>query len=326
VRSRIWVRRTAGTFLDVTALEADCFWAWALIDTLRLTGCRIEEVLELTQLALRHYTPPSTATVVPLLHIVPSKLDIERLIPMTPELVSVLLAVVRRARGDRERIPLSIRYDHHDRIHGPPLPHLFSRPVGARHEVLSRNYVRTILLATAQAAGLTDNGEPIHFTPHDFRRLFTTELVGAGLPLHIAAALLGHLDLDTTRGYTAVFPEQLIAAHQQMVEHRRTLRDSAEYRQITPDEWADFEQHFQLRRVELGDCFRPFGTPCVHEHACIRCPFLRLDPQQAPRLDLIEVNTRDRLAEARSKQWLGEVAALEDSLRHIGTKRTQLTP
>lgn len=24
----------------------------------------------------------------------------------------------------------------------------------------------------------------------------------------------------------------------------------------------------QLRRVELGDCFRPYGMPCVHEHAC----------------------------------------------------------
>lgn len=36
---------------------------------------------------LRHYTPPSTSTVVPLLHIVPSKLDIDRLIPMTPALM-----------------------------------------------------------------------------------------------------------------------------------------------------------------------------------------------------------------------------------------------
>jgi hypothetical protein len=47
----------------------------------------------------------------------------------------------------------------------------------------------------------------VRFTPHDFRRLFTTELVGAGLPLHIAASLLGHLSLDTTRGYTAALTE-----------------------------------------------------------------------------------------------------------------------
>jgi hypothetical protein len=62
--------------------ERDCFWAWAVSETLRLTGCRIEEVLELTQLSLRHYTPPSTGKLVPLLHVVPSKTDGERLVPI----------------------------------------------------------------------------------------------------------------------------------------------------------------------------------------------------------------------------------------------------
>ena len=39
------------------------------------------------------------------------------------------------------------------------------------------------------------------FTPHDFRRLFVTELLNSGLPIHIGAALLGHIGLETTRGY-----------------------------------------------------------------------------------------------------------------------------
>lgn len=164
----------------------------------------------------------------------------------------------------------------------------------------------------------------MRFTPHDFRRLFATESTGSGLPLHIAAALLGHLDLDTTRSHVAVFPEHVIAHHQQFVDRRRQLRDSAEYRQVEPDEWTEFENHFTLRSVALGDCFRPYGTPCVHEHACIRCPFLRLDPEQLPRLDQIEANTQERLTEARQQTWLGEVAALEDSLRHIRHKRSQL--
>jgi gamma-glutamylcyclotransferase (GGCT)/AIG2-like uncharacterized protein YtfP len=120
-----------------------------------------------------------------------------------------------------------------------------------------------------------------------------------------------------------VFPEQVIAVHQQFIDHRRQRRDAAEYRQVTPQEWEAFEQHFALRRVALGDCFRPYGTPCVHEHACIRCPFLRLDSAQLPRLDEIETNTRSRLAEARQQTWLGEVAALEESLRHIAAKRGQ---
>ena len=57
--------------------------------------------------------------------------------------------------------------------------------------------------------------------------------------------------------------------------------------------------------------------------ACIKCPFLRMDPAQLPRLDQIEASTRSRLTEARSRHWLGEVSALEDSLRHIRVKKTQ---
>ncbi|MFC3960964.1 tyrosine-type recombinase/integrase [Nocardia jiangsuensis] len=305
-------------------LEADCFWAWALIETLRLTGARIEEVLELAQLSIRHYTPATTGTLVPLLHIAPSKTDIERLIPMSPELVEVLVAVQRRAKAGRGAIPLSVRHDRHERVHGVVRPHLFARPVGARQEVLSAHYVRKILNAAALAAGISDSGTPVAFTPHDFRRLFTTDAVGAGLPLHIVASLLGHLDLDTTRGYTAVFPDAVITHQQQFITHRRTLRASAEHCDATSAEWAEFEQHFLLRRVELGDCFRPYGTPCIHEHACVRCPFLRLDPTQAPRLDDMAANARDRLDHARDKQWLGEIDALQQTLRHIATKRRHL--
>jgi hypothetical protein len=50
---------------------------------------------------------------------------------------------------------------------------------------------------------------------------------------------------------------------------------------------------------------------------------LRLDLQQVPRLLHIETNTHERLDEARRMHWLGEVAALEESLRHIDRKKQQ---
>ena len=161
------------------------------------------------------------------------------------------------------------------------------------------------------------------FGSPDFRRLFTTELVGAGLPLHIAASLLGHLSLDTTRGYTAVFPEHLIAAHEALIERRRKLRPDGELRSASGEEWAEFEQHFLLRKVALGDCHRPYATPCVHEHACTRCRFLRVDPAQLGRLEEMTANAEARLAEARDNVWLGEVAALEESLTHLRHRRAE---
>ena len=172
-------------------------------------------------------------------------------------------------------------------------------------------------------AGLTDAGQPVRFTPHDFRRLFATDAVNGGLPLHIAASLLGHLSLDTTRGYTAVFPEHLITAHQAFIERRRQLRPRGEDRIADTDEWAEFEQHFLLRRVALGECHRPYGTPCVHEHACTRCRFLRVDPAQLGRIDEMTENAEQRLVEAQDNGWLGEVAALEESLKHLRTRQAE---
>jgi hypothetical protein len=50
---------------------------------------------------------------------------------------------------------------------------------------------------------------------------------------------------------------------------------------------------------------------------------LRLDLAQVPRLLQIETNTHERLDEAHRMRWLGEVAALEESLRHIDAKKQQ---
>ncbi|WP_406379330.1 site-specific integrase [Streptomyces sp. NBC_01618] len=104
------------------------------------------------------------------------------------------------------------------------------------------------------------------FTPHDFRRLFATEIVNGGLPIHIGAALLGHLNLQTTQGYVAVFAEDIVKHYQEFLNHRRDLRPEHEYGDVTPEEWAEFEEHFDKRKVELGNCARPYGSPCQHEH------------------------------------------------------------
>jgi hypothetical protein len=74
------------------------------------------------------------------------------------------------------------------------------------------------------------------------------------------------------------------------------------------------QRNFERRKVELGVCTRDFGTPCIHEHACIRCPVLRPDPAQQPRLQAILTNLRDRLREAHEQGWRGEVAGLEVSI------------
>ena len=130
----------------------------------------------------------------------------------------------------------------------------------------------------------TSTASPLRYTPHDLRRIFATETVNGGLPLHIAQTLLGHLDLNTTQGYVAVYPEQVIQRYRDFVDRRRETRSGEEYRDPTRRGMGRLPRYFSLRKVALGTCHRPYGTPCVHEHACVRCPMLQIDPAQKPRL------------------------------------------
>ncbi|MFI0410688.1 tyrosine-type recombinase/integrase [Actinomadura sp. 3N508] len=262
--------RVTGEQTDLTQAEDEAFWAWAIIEVLRHTGVRIEELLEITHLALISYKLPGTGEIVPLLQIVPSKSNEERLLLVTPELASSLATVIARIRAIHGTVPLVSRYDGQEAVTGPPLPHLFQRAQGGwRQEVISPRVVQKLLNHTLQRTGLLDRaGQPLRFTPHDFRRMFVTDAVTGGLPVHIAARLLGHKNLTTTQAYLAVFQDDLIRTYRAFVDERRAMRPTTEYREPTQEEWREFQQHFELRKVELGTCGRPYGTPCNHEHAC----------------------------------------------------------
>jgi hypothetical protein len=102
--------------------------------------------------------------------------------------------------------------------------------------------------------------------------------------------------------------------------NRRHLRPEREYRPTAPDEWSAFEDHFDTRKVELGTCGRPYGTPCQHEHACIRCPVLRINPDMIPRLKAIEQNLVDRRSRAEQEGWKGEIEGIDLTLSLLRQK------
>ncbi|SCG70007.1 tyrosine-type recombinase/integrase [Micromonospora coxensis] len=323
----IWaVHLETGDLLNLTIIENSAFWGWSIVETLRHTGVRLEELLEITHLALTSYKLRDTNEIVPLLQIVPSKSNSERLLLVSPELASVLATIIKRIRDpETGQIPLVARYDPHERTTGPMLPHLFQHILGWRREVISQKLVQNHLADILKLAGLTDAaGKPLRYTPHDFRRIFATEAVSGGLPVHIAARLLGHENLNTTQAYLAVFQDDLVQAYRAFLAERRAMRPTTEYREPTDAEWEEFQEHFLLRKLELGTCGRPYGTPCNHEHACIRCPMLRVDPAQRPRLEEIATNLQERLDEAQANGWLGEVQGLQVSLEAARGKLANL--
>jgi integrase len=305
---------------NLTHEEEAAFWSWATVEVLRHTGIRIEEMLELTHHSFIAYTLPTTGEVVPMLQVAPSKTDAERLLLVSPELAEVLTAIIFRVRAGKAALPLVCAYDVFEQTWSPPMPFLFQRRYGNEDRPIGRSYIRECMVATSQAAQITAAGETLGWRPHDFRRIFVTDALRSGLPPHIAAKICGHALLDTTMGCAAIYPEDVIAHHRAFIARRRTERPSEEYRDLTATEWDEFLAHFELRKVALGTCGRDFGTPCAHENACVRCPLLRVDPAQMPRLEEIRANLGDRLTEAREQGWLGEVAAIETTMAAAAQK------
>ncbi|WP_284750828.1 hypothetical protein [Arthrobacter sp. efr-133-R2A-120] len=118
-----------------------------------------------------------------------------------------------------------------------------------------------------------------------------------------------------------VFQEDVIRHYQAHLAGRRAARAALEYRTPTTTEWAEFEEHFDKRKVELGNCGRPYATPCEHEHACIRCPMLQVDPGMIDRLDEINEDLISRRVLAETKGWLGELEGIDLTLRFLQDKR-----
>ncbi|MGA3221502.1 MAG: site-specific integrase [Acidimicrobiales bacterium] len=305
--------------------EKHAFWAWAVIEVLRLTGMRVEELLELSHYSLVQYRLPASGELVPLLQIAPSKTDAERLLAVSPELADVLSTIIYRVRGPEQTVPLVRARDYHEHVWLPPAPLLFQHRLGAEHHAFSIGMVSSLLDEALSRTGLTDqSGSPLRCTPHDFRRMFITDAVMNGLPPHIAQVIAGHRDLKVTMGYKAVYPEEAIQAHLAFLARRRSLRPSEEYRTPTEEEWQEFLGHFERRKVSVGTCARAFGTPCIHEHACVRCSMLWPDPAQRDRLVEIRDNLVARIEEAEREGWLGEVEGLQVSLAGAEDKLAQI--
>lgn len=324
--ARIWSEDPdTHTRRDLTGEEDRAFWTWAAVETLRHTGIRIEELTELSHHSLIQYTLPTSTELIPLLQIAPSKTDAERLLVVSPELADTLAAVLRRIREPGGPVPCVASYDTHERVWSPPMPLLFQRRFAMSARSIPSGTIRDWICQALDDSGLTDAaGQPLRFTPHDFRRLFITDAVLHGMPPHIAQLVAGHRDINTTMGYKAVYPEEAINGHRAFIARRRALRPSEEYRTPTEQEWQEFLGHFEHRKVALGTCGRSYATACIHEHSCLRCPLLRPEPAQRPRLLEVRDNLITRIEEARREGWLGEVEGLQISLAGARQKLAQL--
>jgi hypothetical protein len=146
-------------------VEDEAFWVWAAVEVLRLTGIRVEELLELTHLSI-HQAPMPDGQQVLLLQIAPSKRDRERVLPVCPELAHVLATIVTRIRIPSGRVPVVERFDPLEKVMSASLPYLFQRQWRSQGAVMNPGTVGTLLAKACRRAELMDPaGAPLTFMP-----------------------------------------------------------------------------------------------------------------------------------------------------------------
>ena len=170
-------------------------------------------------------------------------------------------------------------YDVRERVWHPPMPLLFQRGIGSENRAFTPSAIRKLLISALAATGLTDAaGDPLLFSPHDFRRIFVTDAIMSGLPPHIAQVICGHRNIDTTIGYKAIYPAEAIEAHRAFIARRRATRPSEEYRTPTDEEWDAFLAHFEKRKVSVAPAPAPSPPPASTNtlasgaHSCGQTP------------------------------------------------------
>lgn len=316
-----------GARLALGRAEEKAFWTWAALEVLVAIGPRIEEVTELTERSVTLYEGSNGK--IPLLHIAPSKTNRERLIPVNQDLLTVLKQMLRRHRTAHGHVPVLVRRDPHEEVWSPPLPFLFQVRNGGQHRALSASWIRRALVAAmaeyAESRGLSSRPADLPgFTPHDLRRMWATRAVNTGLPVHIAAAILGHRNLETTRGYIATWTEESNAAYLAWIQHLRDQRPAEEYREATPRDLHDADAYLNGRQVQGGRCTRAYKTDCTVGHNCARCPLVALGPDARDALARQQADAQERLARAEAAGWEAEAEGHRLDLLAIRGKQADL--
>ena len=185
----------------------------------------VEELTELSHHSLIQYRLPATGELIPLLQITPSKTDAERLLVISPELADVLSTIVAASAAIGPTCRWWCPTTRTNASTHPPVPLLFQWR--RRLEPPARS--PTVLLRYLDHA-LTEIG--VKTPPANRCATPSTTSAGCssptrsmhGMPPHIAQLVAGHRDINTTMGYKAVYPEEVINGHRAFIARRRALR------------------------------------------------------------------------------------------------------
>ena len=164
--SRVWAEDPGtGHRRDLTLAEESAFWAWAAIEVLRATGCRVEELTELSHHGLVQYRTPAPGTRPPAAYR-PVQDRRRTAAGHLSEVADVLAAIITVSATSTGAVPLVIAYDTHECEASPRRCPYCSSGASAPTRPVSAAVIRRWINDALDGTGLTDAFcKPLRFTP-----------------------------------------------------------------------------------------------------------------------------------------------------------------
>ena len=244
-----------------------------MVEVLRHTGIRIEELTELSHHSLIQYRLPATGELIPLLQIAPSKTDSRTAAGHQPR-------TRRRAVSDHRpdprrrpaRRPAGRRpTTQNERVYNPPMPLLFQY----RRRLEGPGRLRDARCAATSTTRSPPPGSPTAAAS----RCATPSTTSAGCssPTRSCTACR-RTSPSSSPGTATSTPPWATRPSTPRRSSTATGRSSpaavpcGPARNTAPRptrNGTEFLGHFERRKVALGDCGRSYATPCIHEHSCL---------------------------------------------------------
>lgn len=179
------------------------------------------------------------------------------------------------------------------------------------------NYIRTTAKITTKFKPLTDNGNPLRFMPHTFRRTYASMLANNGIDADTIRALLGQKSLGVQfKHYVTIHSDTMSQYLKPILDQDDALIrnighvDTAML--VPPDNFNDF--------IPLPNGACTCGGDCPHQNTCYTCPFYQPMKKYLPIYQMQLAHTEDAIkaaADGKHTAYYEKMIVLRDSLQKI---------
>ena len=195
---------------------------------------------------------------------------------------------------------------------GPPW--LFPRPtknLDGTAPVSSSTYRLALYRWLERCAVRDEHGQPVHFTPHQWRHTLGTQMINRDVPQEVVRRILDH-DSSQMTGHYARLHDTTVRRHW---EQARKVNIAGQAVSLDPAgpladaAWAKQRLGRVTQALPNGYCGLPVQKTCPHANACLTCPMFITTPDFLPqhrdhRQQVIQIISA---AQARGQSRLAEM-------------------